>query len=51
MDVNYNNYATSETINPACNIPIVPDRSCSDNRGMINKVIKLKHIYMYMYEG
>ena len=27
---------------PACNIPIAPDRSCSDKRGMINKVIELK---------
>ena len=26
---------------PACNIPIVPDFSCLDKRGMINKVIKL----------
>ena len=25
----------------ACNIPIVPDFSCLDKRGMINKVIKL----------
>ena len=27
---------------PGCNIPITPDRSCLDKRGMIKTVIKLK---------
>ena len=28
----------------AFNIPIAPDRSCSDKRGMNNKAIKLKSL-------
>ena len=44
--------AMSVTRIPACNILIVPDFSCLDKRGMINKVIKLKfsvfsiHVYL-----
>ena len=34
---------------PACNITIVPDFSCLDKRGMINKVIKLNfQCFSYM---
>ena len=37
-------------------IPIAPDHLCSDNRGMINKVIKLKlqcffHTYVHVKES
>ena len=32
----------SETGTPAFNIPFLPDCSCLDKRGMINKVIELK---------
>ena len=36
---------------PAFNIPMAPERSCSDKRGMNNKAIKLKllcfiHVYL-----
>ena len=31
----------------AFNIPIAPDRSCSDKRGMNNKAIKLKLLCFY----
>ena len=27
---------------PACNIPIVPDRSCSEELDMIDEIIELK---------
>ena len=34
---------------PACNVPILPDFSCLDKRGMIKKVIKLKfQCFSYM---
>ena len=38
---------------PAFDIPIVPDCSCSDKRGMNNIAIKLKllcFLYMYTYK-
>ena len=35
---------------PACYIPIVPNCSCLDKRGMIKKVIELKlQCFIYMY--
>ena len=39
----------TETHTPACNIPIVPDCSCLDKRGMINKVIEIKLRVFYTY--
>ena len=30
------------------NIPIAPDRSCSNNRGMNNKALKLKLLCFYI---
>ena len=42
--------AMSLTRIPACKIPSVPDVSCLDKRGMINKVIKLNFkCFSYMY--
>ena len=42
--------AMSVTRIPACNISSVPDVSCLDKRGMINKVIKLNfQCFSYMY--
>ena len=46
--------ATSETRRPTLNIPIAPDCSCADKRGMNNKAIKLKllcySLFMYTYK-
>ena len=43
-------FAMSVTRIPARNIPIVPDFSCLEKRGMINKVIKLNfQCFSYMY--
>ena len=39
---------TSETRTPAFNIPVAPDRACSDKRGMNNKAIKLKLLFFFI---